>query len=205
MRNSSYSTTYKLGEPLSIQYLYRYNGVNPQTGLYEVADLNNDSMIDMEDKEFKLPLQRSFYGGFMNTISYRNLELSFLLQFSKGNLAQSMSISGLPGVAQNQPKEVLNRWRNEGDIATFGKFSQLSINNLNYLNQVAQSGRNTLTNGYYVRLKTVSLSYSLPTKSILSGRIQSARVFVQKGRIFSQSLIIRVGIRKQGMHYLLFV
>ena len=45
LEGSTYSNRYVIGESTSIVKTYQLNGVNPQTGLYEVENINKDGMI----------------------------------------------------------------------------------------------------------------------------------------------------------------
>lgn len=45
LANSSYATSYKLGQSLNTVYGGQYTGVDPQTGLYSIKDVNSDGII----------------------------------------------------------------------------------------------------------------------------------------------------------------
>lgn len=45
LASSTYSQQYRVGQPLNIQLLYKFNGVNPQTGIYQFEDLNKDGLL----------------------------------------------------------------------------------------------------------------------------------------------------------------
>jgi TonB-linked SusC/RagA family outer membrane protein len=183
IEETPYNTIYKVGEPLSIQRIYKWNGINPQSGLHEILDLNENGELGEEDKLFLKPLGRKYFGGIMNTVRYKSIELSFLIQFSKSVTADYLPIN-MPGRIGNQPVEVLDRWKNEGDITDVAKFSQLSANNSSYANEVRFSDRNT---NYvsFARLKTLSLSYLFPSALLNKAKIYEAKIYLQAQNLFT--------------------
>ena len=86
----------------------------------------------------------------------------------------------------NQPTAVMKRWQRPGDKTDIQKF-------------MLSNGTTTGTTGYYamyfsdyiysdasfIRLKNVSLSYSLPGRWIKGGKIAACRVYVQTQNLFT--------------------
>jgi len=84
LEGSTYSNKYVIGESTSIVKTYHFIGVNPQTGLYEVEDVNKDGVItSLEDKKTIVDLTPQYYGGLQNQLHYKNWQLDFLFQFVK--------------------------------------------------------------------------------------------------------------------------
>jgi hypothetical protein len=84
----------------------------------------------------------------------------------------------LPGYfGQNQPTAVLNRWQKAGDITNIQRYNQnLSIytayNNANLSDLV-------YSDASYIRLKNVSLSWTLPEKWEQKAHLQRCKFYVQ--------------------------
>jgi TonB-linked SusC/RagA family outer membrane protein len=176
IEETPYGTVYKVGESLSIQRLYNWQHVNPQTGLHQFEDINDNGSIDNGDLQFMMPLDRKYYGGIVNTLRYKAFELSFLFQFSRGYSAVYMS-EGLPGILVNQPVEIMDRWQNEGDISDVQKFNQDLSAKDNYSD--ARRSNYQYTDGSFLRLKTLSLSYVFPSSIVSKARLQDARIYLQ--------------------------
>src|SRR5690606_10707592 len=71
LEESSYANRFVVGESIHILKLYKLNGVNPQTGLYEFEDFNGDgSITSAEDREYLVDLGPKYYGGLTNSIQY---------------------------------------------------------------------------------------------------------------------------------------
>src|SRR5690606_10523724 len=63
---SSYANVYRVGRPLNIDLLYQYEGIDPDTGLYSIADLNDDGRFDYDDRIIIKDQGRKFFGGINN-------------------------------------------------------------------------------------------------------------------------------------------
>ena len=185
IEDSPYQQTYQVGKPLSVQRLLKWTGVDPHTGQHTFMDLNDDGQIDDSDKIFQDVLRRKSYGGFTNNIHFKQFDLSFLLQFSKQDANKFML--AVPGVRNNQPVSVLSRWRNEGDVTDIARYSQnLSPEAYrpfsNYLSSDA-----IITDGSFIKLKTLALSYTLSNDVLKKVKLQKAKIFFQGQNLFTIS------------------
>lgn len=185
IESSPYATVYKVGEPLSVQYLYTYTGVNSQDGLREFRDVDNNDTYDYRDQELMLPLVRNYLGGINNTFSYANFELSILFQYMK-YYSSGFSFGTIPGRMGNQPIDVTGRWQNEGDIASVGKYTQTSDNYSVYGTQYIQSSANTRQISF-LRLKTLSFAYRINNQLTTRVGLKDARVYIQGQNLFTIS------------------
>ena len=190
LAGSSYAYDYVLGKPVSEVFGYRFDGINPQTGLfqyltskgqptnepnYKLASQGGD-MVPIANREVK------YMGGFGNTFTYKHVSLYVFFQFASQEAPNYMSTvydSYIPGIAiDNQPVQVLNYWKNPGDHATFQKLTS------NYGTPTASAAEyftqssGAYSNDTYARLKTVALSYSFPDAYLKKVHIQGARIYI---------------------------
>jgi TonB-linked SusC/RagA family outer membrane protein len=161
---STYRNQFAIGEPLNIRKMYHFEGVNPQTGLYQFKDVNGDGKITVDaDKTAIIDLNPKFYGGLQNQIRYKNWQLDFLFQFVK---KQSMNTSVLsnPGTMGNQSTALADHWQKTGDTTTFQVFTSGKKADVvkAYSNFYASDG--VLTDASFIRLKNIALTYNLPKK-----------------------------------------
>lgn len=165
LEGSVYANQYVIGQPLGILKVYEFQGVNPTTGIYEFTDYNGDGLLtDIEDRKKIIDTTPEYFGGLHNSLSYKNWQLDFLFQFVKQLGINSNILTALPGTASNVPTSVLNHWQQAGDIAPTQVFTagynSAAINA--YYNQFVRSDA-AYSDASYVRLKNLSLSYTLPT------------------------------------------
>ena len=162
IEQSSYANIYKVGQPLNISLLYQYEGIDPGTGYYSVADVNEDGKFDFEDRVVVQDLGREFYGGINNNISYKNFSLQVLLHFVKQQGAFDLFNAG---DLSNQRAETFQAL---DDNSRFQRISA-SSEAFNAYTRVLTSTFPVVDASFF-RIKTISLAYSLPP-SILDGKI----------------------------------
>jgi TonB-dependent starch-binding outer membrane protein SusC len=175
LESSTYATTYKIGQPLSISHLYQNTGVNPQTGIYEFRDFDGDGNITaLEDRKVIADLTPEFFGGLQNQIAYKGFSLDFLFQFVKQqNLAL---LPGAPGTAVNQISGLADVWQQNGDIASSQQFTTGA--NDDALNAFYRYSGSTgvVKDASFIRLKNISVSYDIPPGFLDGMRV---RLFAQ--------------------------
>lgn len=180
LEGSTFANRLEIGQPLSILKLYHLMGVDPDTGVYQFEDFNNDGTIsNPEDRQVLKDLTPKFFGGLGNTLSYRNLQLDFFFQFKKQEGENFIPFSAKPGLTNtNQRVSVFNRWQQPGDTGPTQIYSQSSVANRD-ANTAFNNYRNsdaTVTDASFIRLRNVSLTYTVP-KKIVKG--MDANIYLQ--------------------------
>jgi len=177
-----------VGEPLGIQMVYQYGGVDPATGTYMLLDIN-DQPIDPNvstspfEPVTKISVLPKYYGGLANTISYRSFQLDFLFQFvCQLGMKDFIYYNGVnvPGnfnsSYSNQPVEIgTDHWRKPGDNVALGRYTTSQGFSIwpNYTNEGYSYAA-----GSFVRLKNLSLSWQLPSAWSKRVHLQSARIYL---------------------------
>ena len=177
LEGSTYQNQYVIGRALNIRKVYHYTGLDPASGLYTFQDVNGDGSLSApEDKQTVLDLNPKYFGGLQNQISYKGVQLNFLFQFVKQDNYNATYLGGMPGIMSNQPVSVLNHWQHPGDTSGYQLYSS-GVNGaaVEAFSKYYDSDA-TITDASYIRLKNVSLSYTIPEKW-LSGL--KCRVFVE--------------------------
>ena len=161
LEGSSYSQQYRIGQPLNMELLYRFNGVNPQTGIYSFEDINKDGKISFpDDQQVIADLNPKYFGGIQNQLSYKGIVLDFLFQFVKQkNYAYPM---GPAGMMSNQQARMTDSWINAENPALYQMYTTGSNGDaLTGDNLYAQSTA-SIVDASFIRLKNIALSYELP-------------------------------------------
>jgi hypothetical protein len=163
--------------------VYHVLGVNPETGIFEFEDYNNDGVISApDDKQMLVDMAPKFYGGLENVLSYKDLRLDLFFQFNKQKASNNYYYGNTPGTMANQTTEVLDRWQQPGDEATMQMFT--SGDNAEAVLAFSHYGESdgSISDASFVRLKNVALTYTLP-ESVLNG--MDCRVYVQGQNVFT--------------------
>ncbi len=174
-----------VGKPIGVFYGYRSDGIfqneeecAAQTssaspigiGLRRYKDLNNDGKVDANnDREILGDANPKFFGGLTNTFGYKGFELNVFLQYSYGNKIYNYNAMELlsPTGGQNVYKDLVNRWTPTNPS---NKYPKASTNRNMVVSDLY------VEDGSYLKLKTLSLSYSFP--NLKFKHIGGLRVFV---------------------------
>lgn len=172
IETSSYNSRLSVGDPLDIVKAYEYMGIDPESGLYTLVDINK-GLNSLK------PTGPTLYGGLQNNLEFNNWRLDLLFQFvaqQRYNYLLADQPPGTPFV--NQPLAVMDRWRSPGGKAAFQRFTQ-SLGEAYEHFILAQQSDASITDASFIRLKSVNLSYNLPKRWIEKARLHSARLFLQ--------------------------
>lgn len=174
------------GESYYSWWSREWAGVDPQTGeeQWVLNTVNEDGSINRELTKDPTKAQRviigkpdpKLTGGWRNSVSWKGLELSMLFNFSLGGKVFDTwrtSLTDADGyqVWYNMSTEQLDRWQKPGDVTDVPR----RINNYKWGNYGSSRFMKDLN---YLRLKSLSLSYSLPQKWVNKAQLNNVRVFV---------------------------
>ena len=183
---SGFDNTFEVGRSIFGRKEYQSLGVNPETGIYEFVDFDENGRIGQEDRQNFMEIFQDFYGGINNSFSWKGFRLDLFFRFVKQNarnpLAEYPRTPGdemsLRNYGLNFPVEVLERWQNYGEITSIQKFSRESALNtthrIYYRNSDSQ-----LVDGSFIRLQNVAISWNIPSGWLSVARLEAARIYIQ--------------------------
>ena len=171
----------KEGEAVSTLYLIKYEGVDPQTGDAMFEDMNNDGVIDFDDRQIAGSALPDYFGGWQNNFSYKGFSLTANVQFSGGNKIFNQSRhayenfgftrSGIP-YANISQRVYDNYWREPGQQTDVPRPSTEA-------GQLQRFSTQFLEDGDFIRLKTLRLGYNLPSDLVDSIGLSGLNLYVQ--------------------------
>ena len=174
---STYANIYMLGQPLDIQKVYHYTGMNPATGIYEFEDYDGDGQITAgNDREKVVRTSPEYFGGLQNSISYKKWNLDFLFQFVKQLGSNYNYLGVLPGIANNLPADFTNAWQQPGDNSSIQPYTTGLNSDVTNAYYRFLSSDAAFSDASFIRLKNLSLSYTLP---MMWSESTSCRVYFQ--------------------------
>ncbi len=172
------------GQPIGVFYLPEYAGVNPANGdaLYYLNTPLSNGSLSRETTNDINNAQRIFAGnpnpkfifGFNNSFTFKNFDLGVFFQGVTGNKIFNsggtyMSANGSNGY-DNQTVDQMNYWDAPGQI------TDIPEPRLFYGNGAGNSTR-YISDGSYVRLKTLTLGYTFPTKMLNKIKLSKLRIY----------------------------
>ncbi|MEO6134156.1 MAG: SusC/RagA family TonB-linked outer membrane protein [Ginsengibacter sp.] len=186
LANSSYASTYVLGKPLNAFIGVHFNGVDPQTGVYEFQDLNQNGSFDKGDYQYQGATDPKYFGGFLNSLFYKGFQLNILLEFRKQLGRHALhSSGGIIGALQNGYVYSLNRWQIPGDISPIQKYSQNYTGTAAITANLISQSNAVLTDASYLRVKNIILSYDFPSKWLKRLHALNGKLFCQMQNILT--------------------
>ena len=132
-----------------------------KAGDVHFADLNGDGKINEQDRTIIGNPNPDIFGNIFTSLAYKRLKLDINLNYSLGNDVYNYMRSQLEGGSRfiNQTTAVTQRWQTEGQATTMPKATfQDPMGNSRFSNRWIEDGS-------YLKLKTVTLSYTLPMHS----------------------------------------
>jgi len=187
LERSSYRLFYAEDMPLDVLMSFHLKGVDPQSGIYQFEDVDNNGP-SLSDRKFGKAFGPFFYGGWYNHVRYNNFEISCLFRYTRQNNYSYLYSSVItPGGMGNQPVEVLNRWQKPGDETSIQQYTASLFNEAGAAVQLAKESDRRLTAANYLRLQSLVLSYHLPQKKLLRTRIKSCKLYIQGLNLFTIS------------------
>lgn len=174
-----------------------YKGADPETGkpTYEKTDANGNKSTTLNIKEATLQIldsqQPDFSGGLSNSVSYKGVTLSFLLNFVSG-LKVDNQLRGSPfntpleadGASKTTNNVALpagqTRWQKKGDIA-FAPAASL----IGYVDAKGYTTTRFIEDASFLRLRNVRIDYNIPSKWTDKVKIQNARFYVSADNVFT--------------------
>ena len=148
---------------------------NTQPGMPKYKDLNGDGIIDTNDRTMigrGLPIHT---GGFTNNFEYKGFDLSVFFQWSYGNDVLNANRlffdSGFQKKRElNQYASYTGRWTPENPNSNIPAATN-SSSNLVISSRVVEDAS-------FLRLKTVTLGYTVPKTFLKKYKIDNARLYV---------------------------
>jgi TonB-linked SusC/RagA family outer membrane protein len=196
---TSASTVASVGRPLGTYKLLNWAGVDPATGnpswytkdgVLKIYDFNTQtyrlqdgstttgpSAADNVYQEGKTGTP-TFYGGFDNTFTYKAFDLNVSMVYQGGNYLYNTSRSGmLTNTFQNNYSEILNRWTTPGQVTDIPRLWSTN-------NTANVASTRFLEKGDFIRLRNVSLGYTLNSKWSEKAGLSSLRLSAQVYNVF---------------------
>lgn len=145
------------------------------------VDLNNDGVINDKDRTYLGNPNPNFIFSLNNSFSFQGFDLSIFLQGIAGNeiINANRFWSEAMAVAQNQTTETLNRWTGPGTSNTMPRAV------FNDPNKNTRPSDRYIEDGSYLRIKNVTLGYTIPKLLMKKAHISSARFYISAQNLYT--------------------
>ncbi len=174
-------TWFEEGEPIWYFNGYKTDGINPDTGMPNVVDVNEDGNITSADQtKIGDPHPDLLYGASLN-LEYKGFDFRMFLQGSKGNdIYTAWYRPDRP--KSNKPKYFFtDRWTPSSTNASMPRAPRAGVDNEEYIYRSDLM----VQDGSYTRIKQLQLGYSFPQSVIEQLGLSKTRVFVSLDDYFT--------------------
>ena len=156
----------------------KHAGKAVEPGMVKYKDMDGDGVITTDDRTVIGNGQPDWYGGITNTFRFGNVDFSFMLQFCYGNdvyNATRMFSTQSRDERSNMLAEVADRWT---ETHTSNRVPSAQ----GYIKDELYS--RFIEDGSYIRMKNVTLGYTLPVKWTKKVYINRLRVYGTAQNLF---------------------
>ena len=153
-----------------------------EPGEYKYVDVNNDGVIDIDDRTQIGDPNPDFIYGMNSSLSFKNFTLDLTFQGSQGNdifWYESLALSQDEGTNNSLLEIFQNRWTPENTNAEYPKYN----NNATGLNSFYDS--RMIHDGSFFRLRNIVLSYNLPVDDLNLNAISNLRIYGSVANAFT--------------------
>lgn len=158
-----------------------YMGKVPAPGSAKFTNTTEgDNNITVDDMTYIGHSEPKFYGGFTNKFSYKGFDLNVFLQFSYGN---ELYVTNYTALCGNDDRNILQRiydnaWRPNTDSNKWPDYTLSS-------DYRGLTSNLFVEDASYLKIKDITLGYTLPSAWLKKAHISHARVFVSGQNLFT--------------------
>ena len=158
--------------------------VGAEPGDIKFADIDNgtgNGVINEDDRTIIGYAQPKFIASLNNTLRYKGFDLSFFLQSVYGNSIFNVTKVDMTSMSTicNQYSSVLDRWTGPGTSNTVPRAVYGDPNNN------TRPSTRYIEDGSYLRLKNLTLGYSLPERAARKVGLNGLRVYLEGTNLFT--------------------
>ncbi len=173
-----------IGSPIQVWYDYEFEGIyqsnevdlassreDKQPGEIKLIDQDGDGVITPDDRKILGSDVPDFYGGIRNSFSYKGFDLNAYIYFRQGHMIRSRFHDSNNSLFARYNNLDVNYWTIDNPSNEAPRPNE---------NQERPRNGSTLTyfDGSYIKLRNVTLGYSLPTSIVESSPFSRLRFYV---------------------------
>ena len=159
-----------------------YSGLT-QPGDYIYRDINGDNEITVQDIHPLGDINPNYYGGWNNSLSYKNFDFSFNFNFVQGNKRNwyrgATELSSV-STTSNVTTRIYDTWTPENTGAEYARIGSATHGNSTTTSKNVKAGD-------YIRLRSASLAYNIPKEWLENTGINNLRLTLSGNNLFTIS------------------
>lgn len=157
----------------------KYSGAG--VGTFKYRDLNNDGVINDDDRDFIGDPHPDFTYGITTGIDYKNFDFSVFFQGSQGNDIYNFTkfftdFNSFPGA---KSRDYLNSWSPTNTSSSLPRLTN------NPAEHYSSASTYYIEDGSYLRIKNIQLGYSFPEQITSRLRVEKLRFYIQAKNLYT--------------------
>lgn len=165
-----------VGHSISTFFMVPYKGINPDNGNAEWIARNGSiiNTVSPNERQIVGDAIPDFTGGFSNTINYNGFDFNVFFNFTYGNSIYlgDLTFTENPIGGFNYARRVADYWTESNRDAAFPAATSATRN------VFSQSSTLHLLDGSFIRLRNISLGYTLKGSQLKTKAFQNVRLYV---------------------------
>ena len=173
------NNNFVIGQPLGVFRLFKFAGVDPQTGQYQFYDKNGNKVFNVSqgvDDNYLLDITPRFFGGLQNSFVYKQFTVNIFFQFVKQSGPQYL-YNRYPGAQWPEPVTALAAWSKPGDDVSIQRYNS----NYSLFSSIVSAQNSTQLYGdaSYIRLKNAEIAYTFPESWLKNTGLHTMKIYIQ--------------------------
>lgn len=158
-----------------------YNNTVPMPGSAKFANTTgDDNNVNADDKTYIGHSEPKFYGGFVNKLNYKGFDLNIFMQFSYGNELYVTNYQSLCGFNDRNLLQRIydNAWQPNRDSNLWPDYTLSD-------SYRTESSSLFVEDASYLKIKDITLGYTLPVTWLKKAHISRARIFISGQNLYT--------------------
>jgi TonB-linked SusC/RagA family outer membrane protein len=177
LERSQYGGSYHIGESITTVHLFKFGGVDPQSGKYFYIDRYGrpTATPTLEDRTERIDIAPRSYGGITNSFSSKgwSFDVTCYYMVKQGANVTRTSMLFI---------ESVDRWQKPGDVTTIAKYSLKRSSSEVYNLALSTAG---LGDASYIRVRNIALSYRFKPGVLERAHLQNLRLYLLAQNLFT--------------------
>lgn len=183
IESSSYANRYKIGQPLTGNFLYHFTGLDKESQLPAFLDLNADGLYRSADDRIYTFIGQKAYAGLNNSFTIlKSIQFDFFLQYVNQVAYEYYGLfhpGSFLNSGNNLPRYILD------ESSLFKHFTTTFSSPAGGAYDLLSQSNGIVGTGSFLRLKNVSIAWTMPQRLTKLLSLKGIKIYAQGQNLFT--------------------